>query len=389
MKVALITGTAPHYEIGLISGLVECGVNLEVIGGDNLSGSAMVHHPTVSFHNLHGSTSPAAPLLRKCLHVASVYWKLMAFAARTNCPLIHIQWPYKFPLFDRTLLACWYKVLGKKLVFTAHNIDAGARDGCQSWSNRVSLRFFYRFVDHTIVHTERMRGQLVEDFGVAVSNISVIPHGIMSAVPESDLTRSEARRRLNLVKGARVLLFFGSILPYKGLDLLIEAMQRLVQQDPKILLLIAGDFKKHFDYWARISQAIDRLGLGKHIITDLRHIPDDEIEIYFKAADVLVMPYRSIFQSGVLFLAYRFGLPVVATDVGSLREAIISGETGYICQPDDPEDMARVIHHYFGSELFSNLEHHRPKICRDASTLYSWSTIGKSTVQVYQNLLER
>ena len=84
-------------------------------------------------------------------------------------------------------------------------------------------------------------------------------------------------------------------------------------------------------------------------------IPDDETEVYFKAADVLVLPYRHIYQSGVLFLGYSFGLPVLAADVGSLKDEIVEGKTGFVFRPEDPVDLARAIERYFASDLYADL----------------------------------
>ena len=84
-------------------------------------------------------------------------------------------------------------------------------------------------------------------------------------------------------------------------------------------------------------------GVGERIIRKIEYVPDEDTEIYFKAADVLILPYTHVFQSGVLFLAYSFGLPAIAADVGSLREEIIEGETGLVFKPRDSVDLARKI----------------------------------------------
>ena len=103
--------------------------------------------------------------------------------------------------------------------------------------------------------------------------------------------------------------------------------------------------------------------IAEQIILRTQFIPDREMEVYLKAADVLVLPYKEIFQSGVLFLAYSFGLPVVATDVGSFREEIVEGQTGFLCRPGDPADLARTpSQRYFASELYRNLGAERQKI---------------------------
>jgi D-inositol-3-phosphate glycosyltransferase len=115
-------------------------------------------------------------------------------------------------------------------------------------------------------------------------------------------------------------------------------------------------------------------------------IPDSEIEVYCKAADAMVLPYRHIYQSGVLFMAQSFGLPVLASDVGSFREEIIEGRTGFIFSPQDPEDLMRTVKEYFGSDLYVNLCDHRPKIVSYVAGRHSWSHVGQMTRRVYAGL---
>jgi len=388
LKITLIAGGAPHYEAGLIAGLVEHNVTADVIGGDDLGNAAVLRFPQVRFRNFYGKSRRGTAMWRKVLRLIAVYLKLLAHATASDARLIHIQWPYKLPFFDRTLLNLYYKLLGKRLVFTAHNIDAAARDGKQSWANRISLRFHYQMMDHIIVHTERMKAELVGDYGVNASKVSVIPHGIMSAVPMTSLDRGQARRHLRLDESRRVVLFFGLITPYKGVEYLVSALGKLCEQENNFTLIIAGRVKECQEYWAQVNRSIKDLHIEKNVILQLGHVPDESVEIYFKAADVLVMPYRNIFQSGVLFLAYRFGLPVIATDVGSFRDELIEGRTGTLCRVDDAEDMAQTIKQYFESELFRKLEQtHREDIKAYAAQRYSWSSIGKATVGLYSQVL--
>ena len=389
MKITLITGGAPHYEAGLIAGLAEHDVTVDVIGGDDLANLPALRHPQVNFRNFYGGSGPGTARWRKALRLVTVYFKLFFYAARCDARLIHIQWPFKLVYFDRTVLNLYYKALGKKIVFTAHNVDAAARDGAQSWANRASLRFHYRIMDHIIVHTERMKSELVQDFGIAESKIAVIPHGIMSAVPETSLGRVDARKRLGLGAEDRVMLAFGLISPYKGLEYLAEALGRLHKEHKRFTLVIAGRIKECQDYWSKIHTLIEREGVTSSVVTHLRHIPDDEVEVFFKAADMLVMPYRGIFQSGVVFLAYRFGLPVIATDVGSLKEVVIAGQNGFICKVDDAADLAETIDRFFASELFQDRERRRRQIREHAFARYSWSQIGAQTRQVYERLLQK
>jgi glycosyltransferase involved in cell wall biosynthesis len=124
------------------------------------------------------------------------------------------------------------------------------------------------------------------------------------------------------------------------------------------------------------------------IILKIEYVPDAETEIYFKAADILILPYTHIFQSGVLFLGYNFGLPAIAADVGSLKEEIVVGQTGYIFQPRDTADLTRAIENYFASDLYLHLAGHRPRIREFALERYSWSKVARITTEVYARLLK-
>jgi len=99
-----------------------------------------------------------------------------------------------------------------------------------------------------------------------------------------------------------------------------------------------------------------------------------------------VLPYTKIFQSGVLFLAYGFGCPVVATDVGSVREDIIEGRTGFVCRPEDPRHLADVLVKYFNSRLFHDFEQTRADIRSFARAKYSWAGIAEVTQEVYRGV---
>ncbi len=116
-------------------------------------------------------------------------------------------------------------------------------------------------------------------------------------------------------------------------------------------------------------------------------IPDDETEVYFKAADVLVLPYVDIYQSGVLFLAHSFGLPVLASDVGSLKDDIVEGKNGFMFKPKDPEDLAKTIEKYFASDLYKNLGSRRQEIQDYATERHSWEIVAQKTMSVYASLL--
>ena len=108
--------------------------------------------------------------------------------------------------------------------------------------------------------------------------------------------------------------------------------------------------------------------------------------MYFKAADVLALPYTHVFQSGVLFLGYNFGLPVIVSDVGSLADDVVIGSTGYVCQSRDAAGLAATIRRYFSSDLYRELAARRSLILALAAERYSWTTVSLVTNAVYMVL---
>ena len=389
-RVGLLTGGDDKpYALGLASALLAQGVSLDFIGSDTVDGPVLHDNPRVNFLNLRGSQREDVGFARKLLRVLAYYGSLIRYAAGARAPIFHILWNNKFEWFDRTVLMLYYRLVGKKLVMTVHNVNAAKRDSRDNLANRITLRAQYRLAHHLFVHTERMKGELRADFGIPEKKVSVIPFGINSTFPTTAISSVEARRRLGLLPTERVVLFFGQIAPYKGLEFLVAALARLIPSLPDVRLLIAGKVKKGFeDYWQSIQTEISRPGLQDRVISRIQHIPDEDVEKYFKAADVLALPYVEIFQSGVPFLAYNFGLPVIATDVGSLREDVIEGATGLICRPRSAADLAATVMAYFRSELFRQLERRRAMIREFAMQRYSWAKVAAITLAAYSQLLD-
>jgi glycosyltransferase involved in cell wall biosynthesis len=387
LVIGLLTGGQDrHYAVGLGMSLMGQNVALEVIGSDEIDGPEFQGNPHVRFLNLHGGQQTAS-LLTRIARVAISYMRLFRYVLTANPKIFHILWNNKVPVFDRTMLMLFYKLAAKKVVITAHNVNAGRRDRRDSWINRITLRCQYKLADHLFVHTKKMKDELVAEFVVRPDKITIIPYGINNAVPVSDLTKGEARRILGLRGDEKTILCFGAIKQYKGLEILVPAFQK-VATSGDYRLIIAGERKKgHEEYWRSIQQSINCHPSREKVLQKTGFIPDAEIEIYFKAADVVVLPYTEIFQSGILFLAYTYGSPVIATDVGSFSEDVVEGVTGFICKPQNPDDLAITIERYFESDLFRELAHRRQEIQDYMLSRHSWETVADLTKDVYLRLL--
>jgi len=145
-------------------------------------------------------------------------------------------------------------------------------------------------------------------------------------------------------------------------------------------LIIASRPKDCERYWTAILEDTRGQIQEGRILLRADFIPDEETEVYFKAADIAVLPYRHIYQSGVLFLAHSFGLPVIAAAVGSLKDEIVEGTTGFLFTPEDPADLAKAIERYFASDLYANLHNRRQEIRDYATERHSWDVAGEVTL---------
>jgi glycosyltransferase involved in cell wall biosynthesis len=386
-RVSLFTaGKDSTYALGLARALAALGCELDFIGSDELTPVGVPGLSQVRFFNLRGESRSHASLGRKIRRVLVYYGRLIHYAATARPKVFHILWVNKFEWFDHTVLMLYYKLLGKKICFTAHNVNQARRDGHDSWFNRLTLKIHYQLCHHIFVHTAKMKDELIADFSQPAAKISVIPLGMNVIVPVTGLTPPEARQRLGLGLRDKVILFFGNIAPYKGLEFLVEAFQQLARTDPACRLVIAGRPKGPPEYWAGIRETIARSQLADRVLQRIEFVPEAETEWYFKAADVSVLPYVNIFQSGVLVLSYTFGLPVIAAGVGSLREEILEGKTGFVHEPRNAADLARMLQVYFDGGLYRNLDRTRAEIQACARDKYSWTKVAALTTAVYVQL---
>jgi glycosyltransferase involved in cell wall biosynthesis len=233
-----------------------------------------------------------------------------------------------------------------------------------------------------------MRSELLDDFGVRPEAVARIPFGMNIAVPHTSLTPTAAKHKLGIQSWEKTILFFGRIAPYKGLEYLLTAFHKISSNHANYRLIIAGEpMKGYEEYINGIQQMISQTESKDRIIPKLEFIPDEDTELYFKAADVLVLPYKDIFQSGVLFLGYSFGLPSIAADVGSFREDIVPSETGFLYSPGDSMSLANTIEYFFQSDLYKELHTRRGDIRDYAFARYTWDTVGELTRKVYQGLV--
>ncbi|TCJ19289.1 glycosyltransferase [Flaviaesturariibacter flavus] len=187
------------------------------------------------------------------------------------------------------------------------------------------------------------------------------------------LPKAEARRMLGLPEGDRIILFFGFIRKYKGLDLLLEAMAEAPLRDSDIRLLVAGEF---YEDEAPYREIIRNKGIADKVILHTRFIADPAVRQYLCAGDFIVQPYRNATQSGVTPLAYYFERPMVVTNVGGLPDLVPDHECGIVCEPN-PASIAEAVAECYrlGEDFFV------PRL-REEKKKYAWSNITAAILEL-------
>ncbi len=261
-----------------------------------------------------------------------------ALARRLRPDVIHLHCTNQIALLYLRAL----RLLGRPLVATAHVVTPHEPIPFQD----AIYRRIHRLGDLIIAHSAFDRQRLVDEFAVEPQRLTVIPHGEYGffgdhgASPGALPEKLEVRDSLGLGQQDEVVLFFGYIREYKGLDLLFEAWPRVVAARPSARLLVAGDpVQLSAERRGQLENWGERLGA----VQELSYIPFSDVGRYFTAADLLAMPYRHISQSGVLFLALSLGLPVVATRVGALPGMLSDGDNALLVAPESPEALAQAL----------------------------------------------
>lgn len=296
--------------------------------------------------------------------------------------IIHFQW-LVHPREDRYFIRL-LQLLRFRIVYTAHNLLPLNRE---SSTVREAFQKIYRTVDRVIVHAEKNKKDLINEFYIEPGKISVIPHGsydlfyIHGTVP-----KEVARRRLNIANNKKVILFFGGIRKNKGLEYLIDAFQEVKERIEEVMLLVAGKGggrdEAGYKYYANL---VSRLYSCDGVIFVEQYIPVGEVGHYFSAADVVVLPYINVYQSGVLLLAYAAGRPVVVTDTGGLGEVVEAGKSGFVVPPKDIKALAQAIITILQSaDRIEEMSRHAQYL---AETEYSWESIALKTIDTYQSLI--
>jgi glycosyltransferase involved in cell wall biosynthesis len=235
------------------------------------------------------------------------------------------------------------------------------------------INFFLKHNHGFITMSEQVRDDLLKYKPEA--KFKLVQHPLYDQFPKK-IDRNVACDKLNINPSRKVILFFGFIRKYKGLDVLLEAMETLSDD---YVLLIVGESYGSFDEYMDL---IKRKNLFSKVKMFVRYIEDSEVTNFFSAADVCVLPYKSATQSGVVGIAYYYGLPVIATDVGGLKEMIVPYGTGMMVDKPLQHLLSASIADYFNMQLRDIYE----KRIDDYKKIANWETLAITITDFYEEL---
>lgn len=232
-------------------------------------------------------------------------------------------------------------------------------------------RYFIKPVDRFITMSEKVMADL--RLFSASKPARLIPHPLYDNFGEK-LSKAAAREHLNIGTDEPIILFFGFIRKYKGLDILFDAMKLIKENVPGIAqpkLLVAGEF---YDDSKTYEEQVNRLGISDSLIMRTAFIPNSEVRYYFCAADLVVQPYRNATQSGVTPLAYHFEIPMIVTNVGGLPALVPDGKAGLVAEPTAASLAEKII--YF----FKKGEYHFLPYLQQEKKKYSWDKLVEGII---------
>lgn len=294
----------------------------------------------------------------------------VAFQIKKMKPdLVIFQWwhPYFSPCY-------WIieKILGKqiKVMFLCHNVFPHERFPMDRFLCKQVLKLGDYFITQSSMDTKNLLS--IKEDAKYVQTV----HPTYNAFKMKNLSRKEARSLLSIPDDEKVLLFFGFVRKYKGLKHIINALPAITEQIPDVKLYIVGDFDGDKEQYLEQIQSL-------HTENSVRifdnYIPDNEVEKFFASCDLVVLPYESATQSGIVQIAYGFRKPVVVTNVGGLPEVVEDGKTGYVVETGNVSQLAAAVIRFFSEQKADEFEQN----VMNEEYKYSWERMVEIVEQIF------
>jgi glycosyltransferase involved in cell wall biosynthesis len=377
VKVIMLDALSGNdYSVCLCSGLDAVGVNVSLIVPED-----RVVNTSVDFaiRRLMPPKNTKIGKIKKAPQYLKYLTHLLIYVTKNDIEVVHFQFFRRERI--ESIFFLLLRLLGINLVFTAHNVLPHE----SSTIDHLFRFMVYRSAKIIIVHSEYVKNKLARNFKIDREKIRVIRHGNFDIyLPRESVSKVEARASLNLSEKDNVALFFGFIREYKGLDLLLDAFQIAIRHNKRLKLVIAGT-PRTLELENRYRKRIAQISTDGSIVFHPGFIPSEKVATYFVASDVVILPYERIDHSGIVHLAYSFGRPLIATNVGDLEEVIEDGKSGFLLKENSADCLANTVIEAFSKN--TSLENMGTYARELSETKYSWVDVAHKTKTLYESVV--
>jgi len=378
-KVAIIDTLGAHggafhfYTFGQSMGLINSGVDVSLYTNNETTNPRITGLTFFSFYkDVFASESKIINGLQWIIgSIQSIFHARFSGIAIFH---FHIFYTNILVLFSLLLV----KLLFGKVVLTIHDVSSFANSSDSS----IIGSMIYKLTDLILTHNEFSKLEIIKINPNLSSCIHIVPHGNYTPFIHVQNDKEKSRQHLGIPNEKKVLLFFGMIKQVKGLDVLLHALKDVIKENPDVLLLIAGKpWENDFSNYQRI---IDENNLSDYCLLHTKFIPHADVEHYYCAADLVVLPYKKIYQSGVLVMALSYGKPALVSDLPPLKEVVTDMQTAFLFESENSISLAEKLNLILlDSEKLEQVRINGEELI---NTKYDWNEIGRQTKQAYQSL---
>ena len=378
-KIAIIDTLGAHggafhyYTFGQSMGLINCGIAVSLYTNNETSDPEINGLKFFSFFkDIFSSESKIVNGLQWI--IGSIKSIFHARFSGISIFHFHIFYTNILVLFNIVLV----KLLFGKVVLTIHDVTSFSQEGKSAFIGNL----VYKLTNLVLTHNEFSKSEIERTKPQLSSHIFIVPHGNYTPFISIQKDKMYSRSYLNLPRDKKILLFFGMIKKVKGLEVLLQSFNKVIAKNPNILLLIAGKpWENDFSIYQNI---INKNNLASHCILHTKFILHKDIEHYYCASDLVVLPYKKIYQSGVLMMALSYERAALVSDLPPLKEVITDNENGFLFKTEDADSLSIKL-----NEILANnelLERVRIKGSKSIKTKYNWNEIGILTKNAYKTI---
>lgn len=271
------------------------------------------------------------------------WYKVSKRIIQEKADLIIFDWWHPFFGFCHGAISSLIKKeYSNKILFITENVVSHEANKVDKFLTKIGLRNASMFLALS-KNVEEELERFAKGSKIYRSELPIYDCYKNDDIPEI----SKFKSQLGINKDDQVILFFGYVRKYKGLDILLKAFPKILEKFPNTFLLIVGEF---YDNPANYFKLIEELNITERVKLINQFVPNEDVAKYYLSSDVVVLPYRSATQSGILNVAYGFNKPVIVTNVGGLAEFVIEGKTGFVIKPDSEDEIVKGYEEYLSKK---------------------------------------